>query len=208
MDDETFYEILHRLAHIPSEVQKLILRRLPADHLAALRLAKPHLFRTPIELPMRFRIVYPPRLMASPGARNDARILPSNESSPFTGRPYDVHRQIFTYLLPHEHKVYVPYTCSPAKENEDRVHDTTQIATEDNQVVKVCDLMVLNKRICAEVASMLYEECTFGVHIYEGIVEGGIEFLNSVSSHFVLVPLIRSPRVDVNLLMIQEYESY
>ncbi|KAK6003150.1 hypothetical protein QM012_000995 [Aureobasidium pullulans] len=43
----------------------------------------------------------------------------------------------------------------------------------------VGDALVLCKQIAADILVMLYEERTFAVNVYEGISDGGIEFLNS-----------------------------
>ncbi|KAG9580625.1 hypothetical protein KCU86_g12368, partial [Aureobasidium melanogenum] len=43
----------------------------------------------------------------------------------------------------------------------------------------VGDALVLCKQIAAEVLVMLYEERIFAINVYEGISDGGIEFLNS-----------------------------
>ncbi|KAG9650591.1 hypothetical protein KCU64_g9013, partial [Aureobasidium melanogenum] len=43
----------------------------------------------------------------------------------------------------------------------------------------VGDALVLCKQIAAEILVMLYEERTFAINVYEGISDGGIEFLNS-----------------------------
>lgn len=43
----------------------------------------------------------------------------------------------------------------------------------------VGDALVLCKQIAAEILVMLYEERTFALNVYEGILDGGIEFLNS-----------------------------
>ncbi|KAH0271414.1 hypothetical protein KCU91_g7402, partial [Aureobasidium melanogenum] len=45
--------------------------------------------------------------------------------------------------------------------------------------VAVGDALVLCKQIAAEILVMLYEERTFAINVYEGISDGGIEFLNS-----------------------------
>lgn len=43
----------------------------------------------------------------------------------------------------------------------------------------VGDALVLCKQIASEILVMLYEERTFAMNVYEGISDGGIEFLNS-----------------------------
>ncbi|KAH0269767.1 hypothetical protein KCU91_g8484, partial [Aureobasidium melanogenum] len=57
---------------------------------------------------------------------------------------------------------------------------TSETAKEKKKpALAVGDALVLCKQIASEILVMLYEERTFALNVYEGISDGGIEFLNS-----------------------------
>lgn len=82
----------------------------------------------------------------------------------------ELRREIFDYLLLCKDAYVVP-TCGgePAKMENDRGIKCNPTA----------DLMTLNKTICSEIATILYEERTFSIHVHEGIRDSGIELLKS-----------------------------
>ncbi|KAI5201305.1 hypothetical protein E4T39_05305 [Aureobasidium subglaciale] len=50
---------------------------------------------------------------------------------------------------------------------------------EQNPELSVGDALVLNRQMSSEILAMLYKQRTFALNIYEGIFDGGVEFLNS-----------------------------
>jgi hypothetical protein len=134
----------------------------------------------------------------------DPSIPPADGSSPFLNLPRELRRAIFTYALPlpPKNKLVEPnrkpaqpeaatdaafvapaapvVPVAPAAPLWTR-HAAKPKPKKAKKEVKlpVGDALVLCKSIAAEILIMLYEERTFALNVYEGIRDGGIEFLNS-----------------------------
>ncbi|KAK5121141.1 hypothetical protein LTR85_005625 [Meristemomyces frigidus] len=98
---------------------------------------------------------------------------PRDGSSPFLALPSELRRAIFATSLSARDALVQP-RC-------DDEHGTkkTAVRTTEPQANRTSDLMVLNKLICREIATVIYEEREFAIHVHEGIKNGGIEFLNA-----------------------------
>lgn len=99
--------------------------------------------------------------VVSPAVGNP-EVPPADGSSPFMNLSTELRNVIFnlTNCLPPKDKVYEP-------------------STERKRSSLARDLLTINKTIFQELTTMLYEDRTFAIHVYEGIQDGGIEFLNS-----------------------------
>jgi hypothetical protein len=129
---------------------------------------------------------------ASYPVRNPS-IAPSDGSCPFLDLPCEMRREIFSYLLPGRGKVVEPCQVYPKEAPEvsapartgrmslARWKRETAAAAKKfaESTMRVGDALVLNKHIASEILVMLYEERTFAINIYEGVLDGGVEFLNS-----------------------------
>ena len=118
-----------------------------------------------------------------------ASIPPADGSSPFLGLPRELRRAIFAYVLPlpPKNKLVEPYD----KVTKSQAADAEPVAPVAGPVKKklvkakqqptlsIGDALVLCKSIAAEILITLYEERTFALNVYDGIRDGGIEFLNS-----------------------------
>jgi hypothetical protein len=134
----------------------------------------------------------------------DPSIPPADGSSPFLNLPRELRRAIFTYALPlpPKNKLVEPNRKPAQPEAASGVAPVApvppvvpvalaapswghRVAKPKPKKVKkeiklpVRDALVLCKSIAAEILIMLYEERTFALNVYEGIRDGGIEFLNS-----------------------------
>jgi hypothetical protein len=134
----------------------------------------------------------------------DPSIPPADGSSPFLNLPRELRRAIFTYALPlpPKNKLVEPNRKPAQPETTTGVAPVAPVPpvvpvalaaspwghrvakTKPKKVKKevklpVRDALVLCKSIAAEILIMLYEERTFALNVYEGIRDGGIEFLNS-----------------------------
>lgn len=98
---------------------------------------------------------------------------PPNGSYPFLALPTEVRRAIFATSLPARDTIVQP-RC-------DDEHGPKSAADKyaEPRHNRTTDLMVLHSRTCDEVATVLYEERAFAIHVHEGIAHGGIEFLNA-----------------------------
>jgi hypothetical protein len=132
----------------------------------------------------------------------DPSIPPADGSSPLLRLPVELRRAIFSFVLPPVNKLIEPHqkpTGPEAATNATSAAPVTpaapvapaaplrtgRAATTKPKAVKkepsltVGDALVLCKLIAAEILVKLYEERTFALNVYEGIRDGGIEFLNS-----------------------------
>ncbi|KAK5134679.1 hypothetical protein LTR08_006194 [Meristemomyces frigidus] len=106
-------------------------------------------------------------------AQHPALTPPGNGAHPFIKLPFELRFDILsTFTLPSGAEVHPRCTSdvngwaapSPA-DKPPRQNGTS-------------DLMVLNKKICDEITSVVYENRVFVLHVHEGIKNGGIEFLD------------------------------
>ncbi|KAK5744233.1 hypothetical protein LTR17_002263 [Elasticomyces elasticus] len=106
-----------------------------------------------------------------------ALMPPRNGSSPFMLVPVEMRRAIFAYELTTKDKnvLYLPQCDTEAHKPTGPVDEKME-ATKGN---RASTLMTLNSTIADEIATMLYEERYFVVHIHEGFETGGVEFLNA-----------------------------
>ncbi|KAK5695858.1 hypothetical protein LTR97_008278 [Elasticomyces elasticus] len=102
---------------------------------------------------------------------------PRNGSSPFMLIPVEMRRAIFASELTTKDKD-VPY----APQCDTEAHKPTGPVDEKMESTKrnrASTLMTVNSKIADEIATMLYEERYFVIHVHEGFKTGGVEFLNS-----------------------------
>jgi hypothetical protein len=85
--------------------------------------------------------------------------------------PSELRRQIFAHWIPDPDAVHFPRCEDDEKSRKRKWGEYERPST--------LDLMVLNKRICGEIAEVIYEERWFVVHVHEGLTNGGIEFLHA-----------------------------
>ncbi|KAK4539750.1 hypothetical protein LTR36_010403 [Oleoguttula mirabilis] len=97
---------------------------------------------------------------------------PRNGSSPFMALPSELRRSIFATSLSERETVVLP-TCNDEHQPKQAADETAKPPRN-----RTSDLMVINMVICREIATVVYEERTFTIHVHEGIKNGGIEFLN------------------------------
>ncbi|KAK5678670.1 hypothetical protein LTS10_009114 [Elasticomyces elasticus] len=102
---------------------------------------------------------------------------PRNGSSPFMLIPVEMRRAIFAYELTTKDK-NVPYLpqCDTEAHKPTGPVDEKMESTKRN---RASTLMTLNSTIADEIATMLYEERYFVIHVHEGFKTGGVEFLNA-----------------------------
>ncbi|KAK6438614.1 hypothetical protein LTR95_005186 [Oleoguttula sp. CCFEE 5521] len=105
------------------------------------------------------------------GDNKNPRIPPASGACPFMKLPTEIRRAIFADSLPGRDIVIAP-TCGPA--------DTDDEAGESKRRRnRTADLMRICKGVKEEVTETVYEERTFAIHVHEGFLDGGIEFVNS-----------------------------
>jgi hypothetical protein len=135
----------------------------------------------------------------------DPSIPPADGSSPLLRLPVELRRAIFSFVLPPVNKLIEPLQNSTEPQAATnatpaapvapaapaapvvpaaplrigRAARKTLKAPEKESTLAVGDALVLCKLIAAEILVKLYEERTFALNVYEGIRDGGIEFLNS-----------------------------
>ncbi|KAK4890132.1 hypothetical protein LTR27_011124 [Elasticomyces elasticus] len=102
---------------------------------------------------------------------------PRNGSSPFMLIPVEMRRAIFACELTTKDK-NVPYLpqCDTEAHKPTGPVDEKMESTKRN---RASTLMTLNSKIADEIATMLYEERYFVIHVHEGFKTGGVEFLNA-----------------------------
>nr|OQO25853.1 hypothetical protein B0A51_07939 [Rachicladosporium sp. CCFEE 5018] len=119
----------------------------------------------------RWVVVHPHHTVLNPGERKTPRIPPASGACPFLKLPTEIRRAIFAGSLPHRNIVIEP-TCGPT--------DTDDESDENRwRRNRTADLMRICKGVKEEVTEAVYEERTFAVHVHEGFLDGGIEFVNS-----------------------------
>lgn len=91
----------------------------------------------------------------------DPSVPPRDGSCPLLALPVETRRAILGEFLPANDRIVYPGSATV------------------NPKSRTCDLLTLNKQLCAELTVVLYEERTFVINIHEGIFSGGVEFLNS-----------------------------
>ncbi|KAK0933019.1 hypothetical protein LTR29_015384 [Friedmanniomyces endolithicus] len=94
---------------------------------------------------------------------------PPNGACPFMGVPQELRQTFFADELVGKHVVFAPH-CG----REDRGDNS--LAAKRN---RTSDLMTINRALCEEIATVLYEEREFVIHIHEGFKHGGIEFMDA-----------------------------
>jgi hypothetical protein len=97
---------------------------------------------------------------------------PANGSCPFIDKlPAEIRRKILVDeldSLPSQHEIVHP-ACGDQAGPVSTRRDTTSPLTI---------LMLVNKKIRDEIAEIVYEERTFGIHVHQGFQNTGIEFLH------------------------------
>ncbi|KAK1059695.1 hypothetical protein LTR74_012426 [Friedmanniomyces endolithicus] len=106
--------------------------------------------------------------LASNG-EHPAQRPPPNGACPFMEMPRELRQTFFADELVGKDVVFAPH-CG----RED--HDDNSLAAKRN---RTSDLMTINKALCEEIATILYEEREFVIHIHEGFKHGGIEFVDA-----------------------------
>lgn len=106
------------------------------------------------------------------GPRGDPSIPPSYGTCLFLKKlPMELRTQIYSDFLISKHIV-----IKPQCELHSRLYRAKVAEPRRNQT---SDLMVLCKHLNEEVATVVYQERTFEIHVHEGITGGGIEFLDA-----------------------------
>ncbi|TKA33299.1 hypothetical protein B0A50_00852 [Salinomyces thailandicus] len=96
---------------------------------------------------------------------------------PFMKLPSELLRIIFAESFAVRNKI-VRVSCDDNDDgSEDRKIENRKLQPARRS--HIAGLMTLNKRVCTEIATVIYEEREFAVHVHEGFVNGGIEFLNA-----------------------------
>ncbi|CAD0054262.1 unnamed protein product [Aureobasidium pullulans] len=139
------------------------------------------LARLPNELyqDIQTRVTVPSPIWAQLDPSKDPSIAPQNGSSPFLALPCEMRRQILSYLLPSKDKIIEPSQSSTNLEADTLSFTAARQRIDFKPDLRVGDALVLNKKIASEILIMLYEERTFAINIHEGILDGGVEFLDS-----------------------------
>ena len=106
--------------------------------------------------------------LASDG-EHPAERPPPNGACPFMEMPRELRQTFFADELVGKNVVFAPH-CG----REDRGDNS--LAAKRN---RTSDLMTINKALCEEIATVLYEEREFIIHIHEGFKHGGIEFVDA-----------------------------
>ena len=101
---------------------------------------------------------------------------PRNGCCLFMELPAELRRDIFSYELAARDVIFTP-TCGTEDHKVEKLDkDGKPLPVRRN---RASDLMVINKQICSEIATVLYEERTFEIHCHEGLRHGGIEVLDA-----------------------------
>lgn len=104
------------------------------------------------------------------GPRGDPSSPPSNGKSPFLGLPAELRRAIFA------NSIVSKRTVKPRCESDRASASTSEQPPKHN---RTSDLMMLCKKVKDEVATTVYQERTFEIHVHEGVWAGGIEVLDA-----------------------------
>ncbi|KAL2351498.1 hypothetical protein BJ546DRAFT_271533 [Cryomyces antarcticus] len=107
-------------------------------------------------------------------------VPPADGSSPFLSLPGEIHRMIFSYLIPSKETVFRP--CPPKKlaEPSEAAERTGKKSPGDTM-----NLMLVNKQLSALISHYIYEERAFALDVHED----GIDFLNAPRTPFNLPEL-------------------
>ncbi|KAK6439364.1 hypothetical protein LTR95_004431 [Oleoguttula sp. CCFEE 5521] len=116
-------------------------------------------------------VTRPHHTVLDPGEGKNPRIPPTSGACPFLKLPTEIRRAIFAGSLPDRHLVIEP-TCRPTDTDDERDKNIWRRN-------RTADLMRICKGVKEEVTEAVYEERTFAVHVHEGFLDGGIEFVNS-----------------------------
>lgn len=113
----------------------------------------------------------------------DPTVPPRTGESPFLKLPVELRRKILVEFLPPKHTIFHPETDEPRRKKQQVLppsrNNTLKQVEKPARNLPICEILVLNHQLCAEFSAAIYEERTFGVHVYEGVYSGGIKFLNS-----------------------------
>lgn len=90
--------------------------------------------------------------------------------------PLELRQQIFAEFLPSKDTVILPSRRRSDKEWEDGLLERI---SSRHKPFTTLGLLTLNRQLCAEISTIIYEERTFAIHVYDGIKDGGIEFINA-----------------------------
>ena len=114
------------------------------------------------------------------GVRPLAYTPPATGVSPFMRLPTELRREIFGESLPARDTAHSP-KCDDDDADYFKHHEERADPKKPKKAKRgpTTNLMVLNKKICGEIAEVIYEERCFVIHVHEGLRYGGIEFLHS-----------------------------
>jgi hypothetical protein len=144
-------------------VRRLLIQRVRVTELADIMLAEVGEVewfeipgtRRPRQLPVRYNSI--------------ASIPPADGTCHFDKLPAELLKAIFSASLPPRSQIIEP-RCGGAR--------TESLEKRELRPNRVADLMVLNKKLCLHVAEVLYEERTYSIHVHQGLMNAGIEFLH------------------------------
>ena len=97
---------------------------------------------------------------------------PEDGACPFMELSTELRRAIFAESLVAKDKLIQP-KCA------DEADFSSRIDSEWPKRNQTSSLMTLNKAIRDEIAEVVYEESTFVIHVHEGLLDGGIEFIDA-----------------------------
>jgi hypothetical protein len=162
-EEDALFTSRPRLTLYAQLVRRLLLQRVRITELADIILAEigeVEWFEVPgTRRPRRLPVQY----------NNIASIPPADGTCHLDKLPAELLKAIFSASLPPRAQIIEP-RCGGAR--------TESLEKRELRPNRVADLMVLNKKLCEQVAEVLYEERTYNIHVHQGQMNAGIEFLH------------------------------
>jgi hypothetical protein len=162
-EEDALFTSQPRLTLYAQLVRRLLIQRVRVIELADIILAEMGEVewfevpgtRRPRQLPVQYNSI--------------ASIPPADGTCHFDKLPAELLKAIFSASLPPRAQIIEP-RCGGAR--------TESLEKRELRPNRVADLMVLNKKLCEQVAEVLYEERTYNIHVHQGQMNAGIEFLH------------------------------
>jgi hypothetical protein len=102
------------------------------------------------------------------------RIPPVDGTSPFLALPVEIRTLIYKQVVQLNNKI-----AKPCCESKIIPQGKDVVAEQKRTARQLCNLMVLNSKICKELQRIVYEGRRFAIHVHSGYIGGGVEFVDT-----------------------------
>jgi hypothetical protein len=102
------------------------------------------------------------------------KVPPAWGGSPFLELPIEIRAMIYKEVVQLNTTI-----AKPCCESNSLPKDRKDVTEQKRTARQLCNLMVLNSKICKELQHIIYEGRRFAIHVHSGYIGGGVEFVDT-----------------------------